>query len=206
MTTVAVLGASGGVGRELVRQALDRGDEVLAISRHPEDLASTGSGTLHRLAIDVFDLEAAVDALRGADIVLSALGVAGGDKPGVLTAGVRAVTKAAPPTVVSVGALGTGSSASAAGPFTRSLLGLFLRAELPDKRAADAGVLALGGTVVHVGPMKDGPVDPRVRNLELAVVPRRFFPATITRATVAAAMLSAADDGPRGHIVVPVAS
>lgn len=34
--TLTILGASGGVGAELTRQALARGEEVVAICRHPD--------------------------------------------------------------------------------------------------------------------------------------------------------------------------
>ena len=81
-----------------------------------------------------------------------------------------------------------------------------MRAELPDKLAADATILALGGTVLHAGPMKDGPVSPTLRTVGLDNVPRRLFPARISHASVAAAMLEMSGPGPRGQVLVPLAT
>ncbi|MEV4143041.1 NAD(P)H-binding protein [Amycolatopsis sp. NPDC049691] len=198
MSRVAVLGASGAVGGELVKQAFERGHEVVAISRR----ASATGERLRSVAADVHDAAAIADALRGSEIVLDALGLRKGDPPGVLTAGARAVVAAAPARAVSVGALGTGPSAAAADWLSRTVVARLLKAELPDKVGADTAILGMGGTVVHVGPMKSGPTSPTRRSVRLDAVPRRLFPATISHATVAAAMLDAAENGPRGEVLV----
>ena len=54
--------------------------------------------------------------------MLSGLGIARGDKPGVLTAGAQAVAAAQPQRTMWLGAFGTGPSARAAGVATRTLL------------------------------------------------------------------------------------
>jgi uncharacterized protein YbjT (DUF2867 family) len=205
MTTVAVLGASGGVGLELTRQALDRGYHVVAICRRPERIGVRNPDRLTGVAADVLDPAAIATALAGQAIILSALGTAAGERPGVLTAGARAIVAAAPERIVAIGAFGTGGSAATAGPLTRALLNLALRAELPDKVGADSALLAAGGTVFHAGPLTKGPVSPTRRTVSLDQAPRRLFPAGISRATVAAAMLDAVQDGPRGQILVPLA-
>lgn len=199
MSRVAVLGASGAVGSELVRQALSRGHEVVAISRRPPE---SSTDRLTTVAADVHDAAAIADALRGNEIVLDALGLRKGDPPGVLTAGARAVVAAGPSRAVSVGAFGTGPSAEAAGWLSRTLVGRLLKAEVPDKVGADTAILGMGGTVVHVGPMKSGPISPTRRSVRLDAVPRRLFPPMISHATVAAAMLDAAETGPRGEVLV----
>ncbi len=70
---VLVVGATGGTGRELVRQALERGLEVTAFVRNPAAL-----GIEHpRLTVvrgDVLDAASVEDAMRGQDAVLCALG------------------------------------------------------------------------------------------------------------------------------------
>ncbi|SEF28749.1 hypothetical protein SAMN05421837_104301 [Amycolatopsis pretoriensis] len=199
MSRVAVLGASGAVGSELVKQALERGHEVVAISRNPAPSSTDGLTTV---AADVHDAAGIAEALRGNEIVLDALGLRKGDPPGVLTAGARAVVAAGPSRAVSVGALGTGPSASAADWLSRTVVARLLKAELPDKVAADTAILGMGGTVVHVGPMKSGPLSPGRRSVRLDSMPRRLFPPMISHATVAAAMLDAAEDGPRGEVLV----
>jgi hypothetical protein len=200
---ITVLGASGATGLELTRQALARGHTVVAIVRDPRRIALPDSARLIRTAADVRDPDGIAAALRGRGIVLSALGVAKGDRPGVLTAGARAVTAAGPGRIVWLGAFGTGPSAAAAGPLTRILLRML--PDRTDKKTADAIIHDAGGTVFHAGPLSDGPPGPFRRTVGLAEAPRRLFPARVSRATVAAAMLDEAESpGYAGGIAVPL--
>lgn len=200
---LTILAASGATGLELTRQALARGHTVTAIARTPGRIAVPDSPGLIRVAADVRD-ESIAAALTGAKTVLSGLGIAGGDKPGALTAGARAVVAAQPHRVIWLGAFGTGPSAGAAGAVTRTVLKM-LGDELADKVAADAAVLAAGGTVFHAGPLSNGPVSAARRTVGLAEVPRRIFPRRVSRATVAAAMLDEAENPAfPGGIAVPL--
>ncbi|XVV08375.1 NAD(P)-dependent oxidoreductase [Actinoplanes sp. CA-131856] len=194
MVRMAVLGATGAVGSLLVEAGLARGLRVTALAREPARVAARAG--LSVVAADVYDPESIARAVEGADVLVSGLGRAKGDLPGVLTAGAKAVVGSGVGRVVWLGAFGTGPSAEAAGALTRGLLGLVMRDEIPDKVAADAAVLAAGGTVFHVGPMTDVPSARQAlsldevphRTLPLERVPRRLFPARVSRAAVAAAM------------------
>lgn len=205
---MAILGASGAVGRVLTQLALQRGHDVVAISRHPDAVALPDEARLTRAAADVTDTAATARTLAKADarIVFSALGVSSGDRPGVLTAGARAIVAANPERAVSVGAFGTGPSAEVAGWLTRTMLGLFMGKELPDKITADAALLDFGATVVHAGPMTNGPASRSMRVVGVQEVPRRLLPARITHASVATAMLDAAEADSRGRVVIPLTS
>jgi putative NADH-flavin reductase len=70
---VLVIGATGGTGRQLVAQALERGLDVMALARNPAAL-----GVEHpRLRVvegDVLDQRIIDETMRGRDAVLSALG------------------------------------------------------------------------------------------------------------------------------------
>jgi putative NADH-flavin reductase len=202
---LTILGATGATGRELVRQAIDRGHTVTAIARHPDKLDIPNADRLIRVAADVLDSDAIATSLTDSKIVLSGLGNVSGQDPRVLSTGARAVVAADPERIIWLGAYGTGPSAPAAGPLTRTLLGLVLRSELGDKVAADEAVLAAGGTVFHAGPLTNGALSGTRRTLELDAAPRRIFPARISRATVAAAMLDEAE-GPahRGTTIIPL--
>lgn len=200
---VTVLGATGATGLELTRQALDRGYAVVAVARRPERIALPDSARLIRRAADVRDPPAIADALRGSTIVLSGLGVARREQADVLLAGARAVVAARPSRIVWLGAFGTGPSAQTAGPVTRALLRVILGRELPDKVAADTLVLAAGGTLVHAGPLTNHALSPDRRTVPLDRVPRRLLPAFVGRATVAAAMLDAAEQ-PTSGVLVPL--
>ncbi|MEU4163090.1 NAD(P)H-binding protein [Actinoplanes sp. NPDC026670] len=200
---ITVLGASGATGLELARQALDRGHTVVAIARDPRRIALPESARLVRTRADVFDPDGIAVALRDREVIVSGLGVAKGDQPGVLAAGARAVAAAGPGRIVWLGAFGTGPSAAAAGALTRTLLKLL--PDRADKEAADALVRAAGGTVFHAGPLADGPPGPARRTVGLDAAPRQLFPSRVTRATVAAAMLDEAENpAHRGGIALPL--
>lgn len=201
---VTILAASGATGSALTRQALERGHTVTALARNPARITVPDSPRLLRLAADVRDPDSIAAALHGSDLVLSGLGVAKGDNPGTLTAGARAVIAAHPGRIIWLGAYGTGPSAQAAGLATRTLLKA-MGAELADKVTADAAVLDAGGTIFHAGPFSTGPTSETRRTVGLDNVPRRLFPARVSRETVAAAMLDEAQNPRfRGQVAVPL--
>ena len=70
---ILIVGATGGTGRQLVAQALERGYTVTALARNPSRLQVTHT----RLTVvrgDVLDGAAVDAAMQGQDAVLSALG------------------------------------------------------------------------------------------------------------------------------------
>ena len=71
---LAVFGANGGTGRVLVRQALDAGHTVVAVTRRPAEFPFADP-CLVIAGADVHDGQAVTKAVEGADAVLSALGV-----------------------------------------------------------------------------------------------------------------------------------
>jgi putative NADH-flavin reductase len=71
MKKVVLIGASGFVGSALLREALDRGHQVVAMVRNPEKI------TLHHQNLeikkaDVSSIDAVISACKGADVVISA--------------------------------------------------------------------------------------------------------------------------------------
>jgi uncharacterized protein YbjT (DUF2867 family) len=71
---VVVFGANGRTGRLLTRRVLDEGHSAVAVTRHPEDFPLTDP-LLTVAEADVRKASALVDVVRGADAVLSTLGV-----------------------------------------------------------------------------------------------------------------------------------
>ncbi|WP_225871319.1 NAD(P)-dependent oxidoreductase [Pedobacter cryotolerans] len=68
---VAVIGATGFVGQNLVNELTTRGHEVIAIARNVEKIEGSNE-KLIKLAVDVLDTKALAAALNGADAVVSA--------------------------------------------------------------------------------------------------------------------------------------
>ncbi len=202
---LAILGATGGTGRELVRQALDRGHRVVALVRDPARAAFGPHPALQCIRVEATDPQSLASALDAGTTLLSGLGIGKGGQPGVLAAGARAVVAAGPARIVWLGAFGTGASAQAGGWPVRAVLTLFLGKELPDKVAADTTVLRAGGTVFHAGPLSNAPLSAARRTVGLDELPARLFPASVGRATVAAAMLDEAE-APRfaGRTAIPL--
>ena len=77
---IAVVGATGRTGGQVVEQALARGDDVIALARHPEALLQHGPDVAVAVA-DVLDRAAVAGALAGADAVVSALGIGASRQP-----------------------------------------------------------------------------------------------------------------------------
>ena len=68
---IALIGASGFVGSAILKEALDRGHEVKAIVRTPENVKQESS-KLTVLKTDVMDTAALADVLKDSDAVISA--------------------------------------------------------------------------------------------------------------------------------------
>src|SRR5690242_15609428 len=103
---LTILAASGATGRELTRQALERGHTVTALARDPSRVTLPKTAHLTVIAADVHDPASVARAMGDGAIVLSGLGVTDRDKAGVLTAGARALVAAHPQRIVWLGAYG----------------------------------------------------------------------------------------------------
>lgn len=77
---LTVLGATGGVGRHLVRLALEAGHRVTAVVRDPARL-TTRHPELSVAGADALDPDALEPLIAGADAVLSGIGAAGRHDP-----------------------------------------------------------------------------------------------------------------------------
>lgn len=77
MSRLLVLGATGGTGAALIRQALEAGHEVSAFARDPSAIPVPHHERLRALRGDVMDAEQVSRAVAGHDAVLSALGARG---------------------------------------------------------------------------------------------------------------------------------
>ncbi|HZG02688.1 MAG TPA: SDR family oxidoreductase [Streptomyces sp.] len=213
---LTVLGATGGTGRQLVRQALDAGHEVTAVVRDPARLAvpPEGAGALEVVTADVTDAGALRPAVAGRDAVLSALGANGvkqARSTAIASRGTRAalaameatgvrrlvVVSAAPVGPVPEGENLTGRLAFAV---VRRVLGAVYE-DLARMEEALRGSSA-EWTVLRPPRLLDGPLTGRYERVLGGAVPRRH---SIARADLAHAMLAVLDDPATAGQVVGVA-
>ncbi|SFB50266.1 Putative NADH-flavin reductase [Amycolatopsis marina] len=89
---ITVFGATGGTGKQLVRQALDAGHSVRAVVRDPARMP-IDHPELSVIEAELADTEAVRSAIDGQDAVLSAL-AASAKQGGIATVAVRAMLRA----------------------------------------------------------------------------------------------------------------
>jgi putative NADH-flavin reductase len=90
---LTIFGASGRTGKHLVAAALQEGHEVTAFVRDPAKL-TVRHERLRFVQGDSADANAVAEAIRGADVVLSALGPVKGSPKDMLTTAQRNITAA----------------------------------------------------------------------------------------------------------------
>ncbi|WP_128655599.1 NAD(P)-dependent oxidoreductase [Paenibacillus sp. 598K] len=69
---IAVIGATGGTGKKVIERALEAGHDVIAVARRPEAVKGADRVVIRRG--DVYDAASMVDALSGAEAVISCIG------------------------------------------------------------------------------------------------------------------------------------
>ncbi|WP_405531949.1 NAD(P)H-binding protein [Streptomyces avidinii] len=202
---ITVFGATGGVGREVVRQALDAGHEVTAVVRDPARLPVPAHERLRvTTVLDVTDPQAVLSVVSGQDAVVSALGPANNKQARTapvtgpaLSAITSAMDRAGVRRLSAVSAAPVGPLPEGAGFFTRAVVFPLLRRLLRDVYAdlADMeAVLAAGGTewtVIRPPMLRNGPRTGTYRRAIGANVPGGRV---IGRADVADALLAALTD------------
>ncbi|MFJ3763486.1 NAD(P)-dependent oxidoreductase [Streptomyces sp. NPDC090082] len=196
---LTVFGATGGIGREIVRQALASGHEVTAVVRDPARLTATGA-RLAVLRADLTDPEALRPAVAGRDAVLSGLGARTRADAGVTAPLTRSVltAMAAERTrrLLVVSAAPLGPVPEGQGLVDRAVLsvvGAVLRDIYADLRVMESDLAASEADWTSVRPPKltDGPGTGQYRKVVGGTPPRGR---SLARADVAHAMLAMIDD------------
>lgn len=190
---VLVLGATGGTGRLIVRQALARGHEVHALVRSPEKATGLEGATI--TVGDARDERALRNALEGRDAVVSALGtsISPFREVTALSTATRSLVGAmraeGVQRLVCITGMGAGDSAGKGGFFfDRLIFPALLRKVYADKNRQEALVRDSGLDWVLVRPsvLNDKASGPAVRALtDLS----GFHGGTIARADAASFVL-----------------
>ncbi|MEU3725000.1 NAD(P)H-binding protein [Streptomyces sp. NPDC031705] len=208
---ITVFGATGGVGREVVRQALDAGHEVTAVVRDPARLdVPPHDRLLVAVVADLTDEDALVPVLAGREAVVSALGPSSNKQARLtpvagpaLRAIVSAMDRAGVSRLSAVSAAPLGPDAPGDGALMRVMVYPLLRRLLRDVYA-DLAVMeaAIGAsrarwTVVRPPRLLDRPRTGAYRRALDANVPGGKV---IARADVADALLTTlTDPATAGH-------
>lgn len=85
---IAIFGATGGTGKELIKQALEKGYEITALVRDPQKL-SFNDKRVNIIKGDVLDKDDVLKTIQGNDAVLVALGVKPPSKARVVGPGTK---------------------------------------------------------------------------------------------------------------------
>lgn len=203
---IVVLGASGRTGREVVTQAVEAGDEVVAVARAGSDVPA--GATVVRAG---FDDPAALDgAVRGADVVVSALGGRGRGPTTVCADGVTAALAAMGRTgvrrlvVVSASGLPGEGDDAAVRWLVKPILQRVFRHPYADMARMEEIVRAgeVDWTIVRPPRLTDGPATGTYRRALDRHLPRGH---RVARADLAAELLRLAREGDAVGRLVAVA-
>ncbi|MFI5843225.1 NAD(P)-dependent oxidoreductase [Catenuloplanes sp. NPDC051500] len=190
---IVVLGATGATGRHVLTTALDRGHDVIALARRPEALSGLAHPRLEVRAADVQAPVTVVDAASDADALISVLGFSRGGPKTTLSDGARAALDAKRPRVAWLGSFGVGASRAHSSGLhewiQRRVLG---PAGYDDKIRADELIAGPDTTIFHPVSLTNGAATGATQVVPLDVLDRswRVLPPTISRADVAAAMVT----------------
>ncbi|MEW2415903.1 NAD(P)H-binding protein [Streptomyces sp. NPDC046866] len=214
---LTVFGATGGVGREVVRQALEAGHEVTAVVRDPARLGVPAHDRL-RVAVvaDLTDADALVPVLAGRDAVVSALGAASNRQARLspvtgpaVQAVLSAMDRAGVSRLAAVSAAPVGPDVPSDGVVTRRVFLPLLRRALRDLYAdlevMEAELRASGAqwTVIRPPRLLNRPRTGAYRRVVGANVPRGRV---IARGDVADALLASLTDPATARRAVGVAA
>lgn len=187
---LTVFGASGRTGSQLVRQALDRGDEVAVVLRRPAEIDPRVTPVI---VPDLSDTAAVRDAIAGSDAVLSAIGPRSRADAPVAAPATRAILAAHPGRIVVISAAPVAPPPADDSFISRRvalpLIGRVLRPVYDDLRDMEAELVASDSVWTAFRPpmLTNGPATGRYRTRIGGSVPRGM---TVSRADLAAAMLA----------------
>ncbi len=193
---IAVFGATGGTGREVVKQALAAGHQVTALARDPSRLVGSDPN-LTVVAGSVLEAAPVLQALQGADAAIVSLGNTANNPDYVVSQGTQVILDAVgqlggPRRMVVVSSIGVGDSKDQVSFAFKMLMSTVLRKPMEDKERQEALVKASGldWTIVRPGGLTDGPATGQYR----AGVDPTISAGQVARADVAAFVLQQLTD------------
>jgi len=170
---IAIIGASKGVGRQLLEQALEEGNEVTALLRNPSAIQISHSN-LHVIKGDVLDAASVANVTKDQDAVCVCIGIPPTRKPvRVFSEGIKNVLSSigdnTQQRLIVVTGIGAGDSKGHGGfLFDRILTPLLLTEVYADKEREEAIIKASNSNwlIVRPGFLTDGPRTGKYRVIE----------------------------------------
>lgn len=157
---IALFGATGGTGRQVLDQALAQGYRIRALVRDPTKLAERDGLTL--IQGDVLEQSAVDRCIAGSDAVICVLGSHGGGEP-VEDRGTDRILAAmrthGQRRLIAVTSMGVGDSIDQVAAFFRAIMKLTLKRVMEAKERQEQAIMAsdLDWTIVRPGGLTDGP-------------------------------------------------
>lgn len=169
---ILIVGATRGIGRQLLEQALASGHSVTALARNPQRLAAQHE-RLRLLKGDILDPGSVAAAMTGQDAVCCTIGVkTPWEQAAVFAEGTRqllqAMKKAGVRRLICVTGIGAGDSKGHGGfLYDRIFYPLLLRAVYADKDRQESLIKAsdVDWTIVRPGFLTNGPLTGNYRVL-----------------------------------------
>lgn len=192
---IALFGATGGTGRQIVAQALEAGHIVQALVRDPARLP-VQHPHLHLITGNVLDSDAVERTITGADAVIVSLGNTANNPDWIVSEGtkviVAAMHKLGVRRLIVISSLGVGDSRDQVPTFFKVLMKTALKKPMEDKERQEQIVAASGldWTIVRPGGLTNGPRTGRYR----AGLDRSIVAGQVSRADVAEFVLRQLDD------------
>lgn len=159
---LAIFGATGGTGQQVVTQALAAGHTLTVLARDAAKLA-THDARLTVITGNVLNLPDVEQTVADADAVICTLGNTSNNPAMVVTDGTRniiiAMQQKAMQRLIVVSSLGVGDSKAQVSFFFKVVAATVLRKAIKDKEAQEQLVRASGlqWTIVRPGGLTDGP-------------------------------------------------
>lgn len=159
---IALFGATGGTGLELVRQGLEQGHHISALVRDPARL-DIADPQLTVVQGDVLDADAVGEVVQGADAVIITLGNTANNPDYVVSQGTAvildAMKGAGVSRVIVISSLGVGESKNQLALPLRMLFNTVMKKPMEDKERQEALVKAsdMDWIIVRPGGLTNGP-------------------------------------------------
>lgn len=191
---IALFGATGGTGRQVLQQALEQGHRVQALVRDPAKLPIDREG-IAPIVGDCLDQAAVNDCVRGTAAVICVLGTRAGAAPveaGGTSTILRAMQIHGVRRLIAVTSMGVGDSADQMPLVFKLIMQLTLKKVMAAKEEQERLIRAsdLDWTIVRPGGLTDGPrTGAYAAGLEKSIRARR-----VSRADVAAFVLKQLTD------------